>query len=112
MKSKKVLPEPGVVVVLTFKGLAKGALGVHNGTTWFVWRLTNAGMTGEPNNWHPCEDHLIRDWAEIPCGIMESAGVYYSVQAPETRPIMVKHTAKPWMPIYHAKYPLGKKKKS
>lgn len=68
-------PLPGVVVILVFKCMAgrpSGALGLWSGTSWFCWRQTNAGMTGEPNNWHPVEDHLIRGWSDIPPGALHT----------------------------------------
>lgn len=72
MPSKSTKPTPGHVVVLTFKGTDTGALGVWSGKSWFIWRKSNGGLTGEPNNWHIVEDMLIRAWVEIPPGFLHT----------------------------------------
>ena len=99
--TSKNLPEPGVVVVLTFKGTPQGALGCWNGKTWFVWRLTNAGVTGEPTNWHPCEPGLIREWSEIPRGLMVTLHLPRrgSIVASETGPLALLDVEKPYEPV-------------
>lgn len=73
MPSKlKPKPTPGHVVVLTFKGTDTGALGMWSGMSWFIWRKSNGGLTGEPNNWHIVEDMLVRAWVAIPSGFLHT----------------------------------------
>jgi hypothetical protein len=108
MAKIKTKPNPGDVVVLTFVGYAKGALGVWSGTSWYMWRYTNAGATGEPNNWHVVEDNLIRAWAEIPAGVLATLGVPPTPVEQRAAPLRVVDTTEPWRPAMES-YPAGRK---
>jgi hypothetical protein len=104
MPTTKHPPLRGDVVILTFKGLPTAALGVWSGTSWFMWRQTNAGMTGEPNNWHIVETELIRAWSEIPPGVLATLCAIPSNcgnrggSEPLPLKLVVRNTTEPWRP--------------
>lgn len=101
MPLPKHKPLSGAVVILTFKGHAQGNLGVWSGKSWFIWRKTNAGMTGEPNNWHICEDSMIKAWSEIPPGLLATLA---DMDGSPAQPLnlVVLNTAEPWRPAMEA----------
>lgn len=92
MSKLPVIPV-GEVVVLGLRGSPVGALGMWNGTQWYIWRKTNAGMTGEPNNWHPVEGMLVVGWAAIPPGFLHT--VIPDGAGPHER-VIVDNPAEPW----------------